>query len=252
MIEPEQDAPRPQGYRRISESKIWRSFHHAFNGIMYAAKTQLNMRLHLVAAALVLGATLALRLDRVYVIAIVIIVAVVVALELLNTAVEALVDLLTVAHHPLAKTAKDASAGAVLVASIAAVIVGYLVFYEGIFSAGPRVYTALASVPANTVFIILAIVAIGTIFAKAYTGRGSALQGGAVSGHSAIAFAMATILALYYQKPLVALLALGLAGLVAQSRVEAGIHSAFEVGWGALLGVLVTLAAYVLIRPHVL
>ena len=75
------------------------------------------MRLHLVAAALVLAATLYLRLQRPYVIGIVVTVAVVLAFELVNTAVEALVDLMTETHHPLAKVAKDASAGAVLVVS---------------------------------------------------------------------------------------------------------------------------------------
>jgi len=244
--------PHSPGYKRIAESKFWSSFHHAFSGIIYAAKTQPNMRIHLLIAALVLAATMALRLDRVYVIAIVILIALVLSLELVNTAVESIVDLLTVAHHPLAKTAKDAAAGAVLLASAAAVVVGYLAFYEGLFRGGARVYTAVAQVPANTVFIILAIVVIGTIFAKAFVGRGSALQGGAVSGHSALAFSAATILSLYSQRPLVALLAFGLAALVAQSRVEAQIHNVGEVTWGAILGTAVTVAVYVLVRPHVL
>ena len=242
--------PEPH-YKPITESKFWSSFHNAFAGIIYATKTQTNMRLHLIIGALVLAATLVLRLERIYIIAIVILVALVVALELVNTAVEAVVDLLTVAHHPLAKTAKDVAAGAVLVASTAAVVVGYLTFYEGFFAGGWRVYTALSLVPANAVFVILAIVVIGTIFAKAYIGRGSALQGGAISGHAALAFAVATILALFYQKPLVAILAYGLAALVAQSRVEAQIHSTIEVTWGAALGTVVTLALYLLIRPHV-
>ncbi|GAC1505330.1 MAG: diacylglycerol kinase [Vulcanimicrobiaceae bacterium] len=240
------------GYKRITEAKFWSSFHFAFAGIVYAARTQSSMRIHFIIAAVVLAATVALRLDRPYVIAIVLVVAFVLALELVNTAVESVVDLLTIAHHPLAKTAKDAAAGAVLVASTAAVIVGYLAFYEGIFGNANRVYTALAQIPANTVFVILAIVIIGTIFAKTLGRRGSALQGGAVSGHAAVAFSIATILSLYYQKPLVALLSYGLALLVAQSRVEAQIHDALEVTWGAVLGTLVTLAVYLLIRPHVL
>ncbi|MDQ6825737.1 MAG: diacylglycerol kinase [Candidatus Eremiobacteraeota bacterium] len=210
------------------------------------------MRIQLFIAAAVLLATLYLRLERVYVVETIILIAIVLSLELVNTAVEAIVDLLTVAHHPLAKIAKDAAAGAVLVASIAGVVVGYLVFYEGLFAGGQRVYNALAQVPVNTVFISLAIVAIAVVIAKALSGRGSAFQGGAVSGHAALAFAMATILALFYQRPLLALLAFALAFLVAQSRVEAGIHSAMEVAWGAILGIGVSLAIYILIRPHVL
>src|SRR5438270_5891412 len=88
---PEHHTP---GYKRITESKFWSSFHYAFAGIMYAAKTQPNMRIHLVIAAIVLAATVALKLDRFYVIAIVILIAFVLALELVNTAVEAVVDLL--------------------------------------------------------------------------------------------------------------------------------------------------------------
>ncbi|HKU67678.1 MAG TPA: diacylglycerol kinase, partial [Candidatus Baltobacteraceae bacterium] len=219
---PKEPHPRPEHeYVRIAETKFWSSFHYAFSGILYAVRTQPNMRVHLFIAALVLVATLLLRLERIYVAAIVITIVIVLALELMNTAIEAVVDLLTVAHHPLAKTAKDAAAGAVLVATIGAVIVGYLVFYQGIQQGGTRVYDAVAQVPANVILIVLALAAIGTIFAKAWVGRGSPLQGGAVSGHTSLAFAAATGLALFYQRPLVAVLAYFMAFLVAQSRVEA-------------------------------
>jgi diacylglycerol kinase (ATP) len=230
--------------------RFWRSFNHAFAGIMYAARTQPNMRTHLVISLLVLLAALLLRIGRDYLIDLVIIIAVVLALELLNTAVEALVDLMVVADHPLAKTAKDAAAGAVLVASIAAVVVGYLVFYQGIINGGQRVYEAVASVPSNIAFVVLAVVAIATIFAKAWAGRGSALQGGAISGHSALAFAAATLLAFLYQRPLAGLLAYFVAFLVAQSRVEARIHSMGEVLAGSVLGTVAALAIYLLARAH--
>ena len=242
----------PPEFTRITETKFWSSFHYAFQGIMYAVRTQPNMRVHLVVALLVLLATLVLRLDRLYLIAVVLTIVAVLSLELVNTAIEAVVDLLTVAHHPLAKTAKDAAAGAVLVATIGAVTVGYLVFYQGIQQGGTRVYVAVAQVPANVILVILAIVAILTLFAKAWAGRGSPLQGGAVSGHTALAFAASTGLALFFQRPLVAVLAFFVAFLVAQSRVEARIHTVFEVAWGAALGALVALAVYVLVRPHLM
>jgi len=225
--------------------RFWRSFNHAFNGIMYAARTQPNMRAHLIIALLVLLAAMILRITRDYVVDLVIVIAVVLALELLNTAVESVVDLLTATHHPLAKTAKDAAAGAVLVASVAAVVVGYLVFYQGIINGGQRVYEAVASVPSNVAFVVLV-----AVFAKALAGRGSALQGGAISGHAALAFAAATLLAFLYQRPLAAILAYFVAFLVAQSRVEAKIHSAAEVVAGSVLGTVVALAIYLLARSH--
>ena len=230
--------------------RFWRSFNHAFAGIMWAVRTQPNMRTHLVIALLVLLASLVLRIDRYYVVELVIIIAVVLALELLNTAVEAIVDLLVLTDHPLAKTAKDAAAGAVLIASIAAVVAGYLVFYKGIINGGQTVYEAVANVPSNIAFIVLAVVAIATVFAKAWAGRGSALQGGAISGHTALAFAAATLLAFFYQRPLAALLAYFVAFLVAQSRVEAKIHSTGEVLTGGVLGTVVALAVYLIARSH--
>ncbi len=230
--------------------RFWRSFNHAFDGIMYAARTQPNMRAHLVIALLVVLGALVLRLDRVYVIALVVIVALVLALELVNTAIEAVVDLLTATHHPLAKTAKDAAAGAVLIGSIAAIVVGYLILYHGIISGGQRVFAAVGSVPSNVAFVTLAAVAIVTVFAKAWVGRGSALQGGAISGHAGLAFAAATLLAFLYQRPLAALLAYFVAFLVAQSRVEAKIHRTSEVVAGGVLGTVVALAIYLVARGH--
>ncbi len=230
--------------------KFASSVNHAFEGIMYAARTQANMRAHLVLALLVVLAALLLRLDRGYIIALVVLIALVLGLELLNTAIEAIVDLLTATHHPLAKTAKDAAAGAVLVASIASLIVGYLVFYQGIINGGQRVFEAVASVPSNIAFVTLAAVAILTIFAKMWVGRGSALQGGAISGHSALAFAAATLLAFLYQRPLAGLLAYFMAFLVAQSRVEAPKHALAEAVAGGVLGTVVALAIYLLVRMH--
>jgi diacylglycerol kinase (ATP) len=244
-------AKREPHYLPVDRSRFLRSFHHAFEGIIYATRTQPNMRVHFLIAALVLVTTLVLRLDRVYVIATVGLVALVLSMELMNTAIESIVDLLTVAHHPLAKSAKDAAAGAVLVAAIGAVLAAYLILYQGLMSGEARVFAAVKAVPANVALIVLAVVAIATIFAKAWVGRGSALQGGAVSGHAALAFAAATMLSFFYQKPLAAILAYFVAFLVAQSRVEAQIHRPFEVFWGAVLGTLVALAIYVLVRPHV-
>ncbi len=239
----------PPSVKRVQDHRVWAAFDFAFQGILYATRTQRNMRIHLVAGSLALFATLYLRLERAYVAIVVLVITLVIALELVNTAIEAVVDLMTVAHHPLAKIAKDAAAGAVLVVSIAAIIVGYLVFYEGVTSGGAKVSAALASVPRNYVFVTLAIVGVVTIFAKAYAGRrGSPLQGGAISGHAALAFAGAALIALLSQTLVVGLLAYFLAFLVSQSRVEGGIHSFREVLMGALLGSGVSVAIFMFIR----
>ena len=242
------NADERQHFTPIAENRFWRSFHFAFEGIIYAVKTQVNLRIHLVLAVLVLMATLYLRLQRVYLVMVAILIGMVLAFEILNTAIEAIVDLLTLASHPLAKVAKDAAAGAVLVVSLTAALAGYLIFYEAVGAEGYRVFRHVQAVPAHTVFIALVIVAIGIIFAKAYIGRGSPLQGGAVSGHAALAFACATLVFFYSRSALVAGLAFFLAFLVGQSRVEAGIHSAWEVVLGGVVGAAVSSAVFLLIR----
>jgi undecaprenol kinase len=101
---------------------------HAWAGLIYALATQWNMRVHVVVGFFVLLAAYRLHLGRPALLALVLVIALVIALELVNTALEAAVDLLSPAEHPLAKAAKDCSAAAVLVAALAAVAVGVLAF----------------------------------------------------------------------------------------------------------------------------
>lgn len=105
-----------------------RAFANAFAGFAYALRSQPNMRIHLVIALAVVVAASLLGVPRPYWIALVLTIALVLALELINTALEAIVDLVTEEQHPLARIAKDTAAAAVLVAAVGAVAVGCLVF----------------------------------------------------------------------------------------------------------------------------
>jgi diacylglycerol kinase len=105
-----------------------RSFGYAFEGIYYTLRTQRNMRVHagIGLVAVVLGLWLGISVVEWAVL--LVMMALVFTLEMMNTVVEALVDLMTDAYHPLAKIAKDVAAGAVLVAAILAVGVGLFLF----------------------------------------------------------------------------------------------------------------------------
>jgi undecaprenol kinase len=104
-----------------------RSVSHAVSGIAYTVKTQRNMQIHVVIAVLVLLATWWLRIPRTDVLLVFFSIALVFSLELVNTAIESAVDLVTDEWHQKAKAAKDASAGAVLVAAILSVLIGFSV-----------------------------------------------------------------------------------------------------------------------------
>ncbi|MBY7739580.1 diacylglycerol kinase family protein [Paenibacillus polymyxa] len=109
----------------------WRmAFRYAAEGVVYALRTQVNMRIHAVVALLVIVVGLTLRISRLDWLFVCMAIAIVMVAELINTAVEAAVDLISPDIHPLAKAAKDTAAGAVLLAAVFAVIIGIFVFYR--------------------------------------------------------------------------------------------------------------------------
>jgi diacylglycerol kinase (ATP) len=206
------------------------------------------MRIHFAIAVAVLIAALAVGVGRLELIALLISISLVLIAEMLNTALEAGIDVATTSFDPLAKLAKDIAAGAVLIATVNAVAVGYLVFVERIKDPSSHVLDRLRDAPTELTLIALVITIVLVIAAKAYTGRGRPLRGGLPSGHAAVAFAgwMAAtyILGDSTHWFLISSLTFIMALLVAQTRIEAGIHSFVEVLSGGVLGALVTLVLF--------
>ena len=228
------------------------SFNYAFQGIIHVLRTQRNLRIHFVVAVLVLLAALYSGVDRLELIALLLAIAFVLIAEMLNTAVEAAVDVATTSFDPMAKLAKDIAAGAVLISTAVAVAVGYLVFSGQVASRSSNILDRLTNVPAELALVALVLTTIVVIGTKALTGSGTPLRGGLPSGHAAVGFAiwMAATLILEdssHQFVISSLTFLG-ALLVAQTRVESGIHSSVEVAYGGLLGALVTLAVFQVAR----
>lgn len=104
-----------------------RSFGHAFRGWAYVLKTQHNAWVHAVIATLVFLLSFWLGLPPRDWAVIILTVTMVFAAEFVNTAIEAVVDLASPTHHPLAKVGKDVGAAAVLIAALAAVLIGVLI-----------------------------------------------------------------------------------------------------------------------------
>ena len=111
----------------MNARKFFRSFGHAVAGIVTASKEQ-NLRFHLLSAIIVIIAGILTGLSLTEWMVLTIIMALVIGAELINTAIERVVDLSSPEIHPLAKDAKDIAAGAVLVFAVASVIIGLLVF----------------------------------------------------------------------------------------------------------------------------
>jgi len=206
------------------------------------------MRIHFAAAVAILVAALFFKLSKVEVLVLFITISLVLIAELINTAIETIVDLITQEYHPLARRAKHLAAGAVLVAALNALIVGYLLFFERIGQAAPLVYQRVIGMPPYLTFVALVLVILFVIIGKVFSGSHSLIQGGMPSGHTAIAFSIATAVFFLSQNGLVITLSLLLSLLTAESRWEAGIHSVGEIVTGALIGILLTIAVFQLYR----
>jgi diacylglycerol kinase (ATP) len=227
---------------------ILESFNFAFEGIIHVLRTQRNMRIHFAAAAAVLVAAIATGVDRLELIALLLAISFVLIAEMVNTAIEAAIDVATTAFDPLAKLAKDIAAGAVLISTVNAVAIGYLVFSNQFANRSSHLIDRIRDAPAELTLIMLVLTILVVIAFKAYTGRGTPLRGGLPSGHAAIAFggwmAVTAILGDFRHWFLVSSMTFIMALLVAQTRIEAGVHSFTEVAFGGILGALVALVVF--------
>jgi diacylglycerol kinase (ATP) len=220
----------------------------AIEGILYTARTQKHMRHHFLAAVILLIAVLFLRVSPLEFTLLTLSVSFVLFAELMNTAVEAVVDLVSPGFHPLAKIAKDVAAGGVLVAAIGAAVMGYLILSGRIFPVYKEVLGVIGTPAEMASVISLLLVVIVVVIVKALSGKGTPLEGGLPSGHAAIAFAIATIVSFSTQEPIVSLLTIILAIMVSHSRLLLHIHTMREVVLGALTGAGITLLVLVFFK----
>jgi diacylglycerol kinase (ATP) len=233
------------GRRRIS---LVESFNYAVEGIIHVLRTHRNMRIHFAAAAAVMIVALWIGVDRIELVVLLLAIAFVLIAEMINSAIEAAIDVATSSFDPLAKLAKDIAAGAVLIASVNAIAVGYLVFSGHVNDSTTNFFDRLRDAPIKLTIIALILVIIIVIATKAISGRGTPLRGGLPSGHAAIAFAawMAVTLTLgpSEHRFFVSTIMFAVAVLVAHTRIESGIHSTLEVVYGGALGAGVTLVVF--------
>jgi diacylglycerol kinase (ATP) len=212
--------------------------------VLLSFKTQRHLRVHFVLAVVALFAGFVWRLQRTEILILIGAISLVIVTELFNTALETVVDLVTPEYHPLAKVAKDVAAGAVLVAAVNAALIGAVLFLDvdqlrQRFAEPQNSQTALSTAAIGFVVLLLLLVIL-----KVKGGKGRFLEGGVVSGHSAIAFFLCTLILLLTRQGLIAFLAILLALLVSQARVETRIHTVREVLLGALLGIAIPVALY--------
>lgn len=220
------------------------SFNNAVNGIMYTVRHERNIKIHIAAAAVVLVLSLVYRLTKTEFLILCLTIGFVLVCELFNTAVEIIVDIIVDVYHPKAKVIKDIAAGAVLLSAFVSVIVGYFIFFERMSLMLKNGILMVKETPINITVIALLITMLTVLAMKAGSKKGTPFHGGMPSGHAALAFCIATAIALWTEQIEITILAGILALLVIQSRLEGKIHSKMELLAGAVTGFLITLLMF--------
>lgn len=222
--------------------KWLRSFRFAYEGILYALRSQQNMRFHFAVSFLVLVLAMLFNLSKLEILFILLAVTLVLVTELINTAVESAVDLAMPERHPLAKIAKDVAAASVLISSVFAAAVGMIVFFEPL----DRLYRHVQQqgeqwepggfwVLISLVF--LTVIVLHTRFSqKQFFWRPSLI--------SAFAFSVSTIIAMYAGDSFPALLAYLLAATVALLLYDKTARSFTSIMLGACVGGFVSFCLY--------
>ncbi|RMG73606.1 MAG: phosphatase PAP2 family protein [Nitrospirae bacterium] len=226
--------------------KWFESANYAIEGVLHAAKTERHLRYHFYAASAVLILSFLLGVSRAEFLLISIMAVIVICAELLNTAIEHVVDLLSPEKNELARLAKDIAAGAVLVTAFGSLVIGYIILAPYIYRAFQEGFTIAKHTGEDTAVVSLVIVLILVIITKSHFGLGRPLRGGLPSGHSALAFSIWVSTTYISQNYIVSILTFVAALVIAQSRVAVKAHTAWEVILGGLLGSITTFVLFLI------
>lgn len=218
----------------------------AIEGILWAARTQRHLRYHFLSAAAVLFVALYLKVSTLEFMLLALAITLVIFAEIINTALEVLVDLVSPDYHILAKRAKDVAAGAVLIASIGAAVLGYLTLSRHLYAPIVATLSGAGAIPGDIALVAVIVVTIAVVLLKALLNRGTPLHGGMPSGHAAVAFSIATSVIYTSGDPVLIIMAFTLAVMVSHSRLLLHIHTLGEVIFGAILGATLTAIIYLI------
>ena len=236
---------------KLKNDNFIEAWYNAINGIVYTATTQRNFRIQLVLAVIVLALSLFYGLGTTEFLCLVFALFFVSFAEMVNTAIETVVDLFVDVYHPKAKIAKDVAAGAVVLSACNALIVGYFIFFnaENMKAISDSIFNNMVKSPQHLAFVAIILVVIAVIAIKASCSkkkeRGQLIKEGFVpSGQSAVAFAALTAIWINSKDIVTFTLALVLSLLVVGNRVYNNARTKAEVVFGACMGVLIVMLVY--------
>lgn len=234
---------------KINNSNFIDACHNAVNGLIYATTTQSNIKKQLFIGVCVLILSLFYKLETTQFLCLTFAIFLVIFAEMINTAIETVVDLYTDKYHPKAKIAKDVGAGAVLLMAINSVIVAYFIFIKetSIGELSNSMFTSVVNSPKHLIFASLIITVVLVLLFKALGSQYNKKTPKRVfvpSGQASVAFAILTCIWLNSRSLIVFVLAAMLSLLVFENRIESKAHSLAETIFGSFMGTLIVFLIY--------
>ncbi len=239
-----------QGDSRLYNKNFLQAVNNAVDGIIYCATTQTNITKQLILGTIVMILSLFYKFTTSEFLCLTFAVFFVIFAEMVNTAIETIVDLLVDTYHPKAKIAKDVGAGAVVLAAMNAIIVAYFLFFKEteLSQVADSLLNALVTSPFHLAFVaiiitLIAILAMKGAFKKKELSNGVKQDNFMPSGQSALAFATLTAIWINSKNLVVFCLSLILSLVVAVNRLNDKKTFA-EILFGGFMGVLVVVLVY--------
>lgn len=234
---------------RLYNKNFIQACNNAVNGIVYCATTQPNVKKELVLGTLVMLLSLFYNFTSAEFLCLTFAVFFVIFAELVNTAIESIVDLLVDVYHPKAKVAKDIGAGAVVLSAVNAVIVAYFLFFheKNLTLITNSIFSQMIESPIHLTFVGIILTIIAVLVLKAGIEEKRMISGVEPkfipSGQSAVAFAILTAVWMTSRNPVIFCLALTLSLLVVGNRMNDA-RTFGEVVFGAFMGMLLMIMIY--------
>ena len=237
--------PKKENDQKLHNSNFFEACKNAVNGIIYGTTTQSNVKKQLVIIAFVMLISLFFNLSKVEFICLIFAVVLIIFVEMINTAIETVVDLYTDIYHPKAKIAKDVAAGAVVITALNAVIIAYFIFFDKIGAMGNSIYTTVINSPTYLAFVVVALIIIIGVALKAAKIKDKKTNKELVVSCQSMLASAAVVATWIVTENLVALsFALILAVMICMNRIESKERTVLEVVLGVMIGILVTLLMY--------
>lgn len=230
--------------KSLHNKNIFNAISNAASGINHVAKTEKNIQRQLIITifALILG--LIFKLTRVELVLVIFTIVFVMVTEMVNTAIEATVDLVTEEYHPKAKIAKDVAAGAVVLSTVNAIVVAYFLFFEKLAVQGSKFLKELVDRNETKILLIILLTfVLFLIFRVIVTKIGKFIP----SGQAMIATSIFTAIWTLTSRKEILTLTLILLVMIGLNRISTGEKSISEVVVGSIIGVVATVMLFALV-----